>query len=119
MSTRIIRFLAVVGMLAIGYVVESIHNKSKDIRRGIDNKIDDAIDDILNDDDYYDYDYDFDCDNITYLTAKDIKQIRWMSVSQIRSIFGKRHGKIKVANSEEAYKELRWMSEDQLKALFG
>lgn len=53
------------------------------------------------------------------LTADDLRQLRWMSTDQLRTIFNGRQDTVRVENSPEAYKELRWMSTDQLRAIFG
>lgn len=53
------------------------------------------------------------------LHAGELRQLRWMSTSQLKAIFNGRRGQFKVESSPEAYKELRWMSTDQLTAIFG
>lgn len=53
------------------------------------------------------------------LTAEKLKEIRWMSIRQIETIY--KNGKVPVTieDTPEAYRELRWMTTGQLEALFG
>ena len=60
-----------------------------------------------------------DPNEIIVLHADELRQLRWMTVSQLNAIFGARRGKFKVENSQAAYQELRWMSTAQLNAIFG
>ena len=54
------------------------------------------------------------------LRAADLRQLRWMSVSQLKLIFNEgRRGQIQIESSPMAYQELRWMSNEQIKAIFG
>lgn len=129
MNTRIVRLFAAIGIMTVGYVVDKWYRRMNNVRKDIDKTIDDFVDyyddhfdvckDIDDSDDYYNSDPEYKSGDVTYLTASDLKQIRWMTASQIQNIFGNKHGKIKILSSEEAYKELRWMTNEQLKALFG
>lgn len=58
-------------------------------------------------------------DKILVLHADELKQLRWMTVAQLKALFNGRQGKFKIESSSEAYKELRWMSPAQLEAIFG
>ena len=60
-----------------------------------------------------------DPNEVIVLHADELRQLRWMTVSQLNAIFGARRGKFKVENSQAAYQELRWMSTAQLNAIFG
>lgn len=51
------------------------------------------------------------------LTAAKIRELRWMDVPKLRSLFSGR--KVRIDDSESAYKELRWLSAQQLAIIFG
>lgn len=53
------------------------------------------------------------------LTAKDLRQLRWMNVSQLKAIFDGRRQYYQLDNSPEVYEQLRWMSKEQIEAIFG
>ena len=53
------------------------------------------------------------------LTAKDLEQLRWMDVAQLKAIFTGRRGQFQIESSPAAYQELRWMDTDQIEAIFG
>ena len=53
------------------------------------------------------------------LHADELRQLRWMSTSQLKAIFEGRRKNIRVDSSPAAYQELRWMTTDQIKAIFG
>ena len=53
------------------------------------------------------------------LHADELRQLRWMSTSQLKAIFEGRRKNIRVDSSPAAYQELRWMSTEQIKAIFG
>lgn len=57
--------------------------------------------------------------NKIVLHAKELEQLRWMSVSQLEAIFNGRRGQFVVESSQAAYNQLRWMSTSQLRAIFG
>ena len=58
-------------------------------------------------------------DKILVLHADELRQLRWMTVAQLKALFNGRQGKFQIESSSEAYKELRWMSPAQLEAIFG
>ena len=58
-------------------------------------------------------------DEIVILHADELRQLRWMTVAQLKALFNGRQGKFNIESSSEAYKELRWMSPAQLEAIFG
>lgn len=53
------------------------------------------------------------------LHADELRQLRWMTVAQLRAIFNGRRDKFQVENSPAAYQELRWMTTAQIEAIFG
>ena len=53
------------------------------------------------------------------LTADKLNELKWMSPSQLRAIFGNKPNPPKVADDPAAYRVLKWMSESQLNAIFG
>lgn len=53
------------------------------------------------------------------LHADELKQLRWMTVSQLKAIFNGRRGQFRVESSPAAYQELRWMTTQQIEAIFG
>ena len=53
------------------------------------------------------------------LHADELRQLRWMSTSQLKAIFNGRRGQFRIESSPAAYQELRWMSTSQIEAIFG
>lgn len=53
------------------------------------------------------------------LHADELKQLRWMTVSQLKAIFNGRRERFRVESSPAAYQELRWMTTQQIEAIFG
>lgn len=56
---------------------------------------------------------------VIILHPDELRQLRWMSVSQLKAIFNGRRERFKIESSPAAYQELRWMSAQQLEAIFG
>lgn len=75
----------------------------------------------INFNDDFDDDFDFnDRDQSKeILNADELRQLRWMSVDQLRALFKGRQGTFRIEKSPDAYRQLRWMSTEQLKAIFG
>ncbi len=53
------------------------------------------------------------------LTAPKLRELRWMTVPQIQTLFANESRTIRIDESPEAYRELRWMSQPQIQAIFG
>lgn len=65
---------------------------------------------------YPDY---FNKDEVTVLHADELRQLRWMSVAQLKAMFKGKHDRFCVDISPAAFQELRWMSTAQIEAIFG
>lgn len=58
-------------------------------------------------------------DEIIVLSAEELKQLRWMTVSQLKAAFKGREHQFRAESSAAAYQELRWMTTAQIEAIFG
>ena len=59
-------------------------------------------------------------DDVDILTGEKLRELKWLSTSQLAAIYGYgKNKKAKVADNEDAYRELKWLSHSQLSAIFG
>ena len=61
----------------------------------------------------------FKTDQVVVLHEAELRQLRWMTVSQLKAMFEGRRKGIRVDISPAALQELRWMSTAQIEAIFG
>jgi hypothetical protein len=53
------------------------------------------------------------------LTAAKLRELRWMTVPQLAAIYHYGKVKVKIQDTEAAYRELRFLNAQQFKAIFG
>ena len=56
---------------------------------------------------------------VDILTASKLSQLKWLSATQLASIYKYGKVKTKIDDDPEAYAQLKWFNSNQLKAMFG